>query len=380
MLTAPEGTGPLLSGPMTVLAASHVVTPMGVLSPGLVEVDGGRITSVVPTTGPVPDRILAPGFVDLQVNGVDDVDVAAATSPADWDRLDALLAAQGTTTWLPTRVTAPLEAYGPRIDRIAAAADRPAPRPRVAGAHLEGPFLGRAHGAHPGALVRPPDLEWLATLPRTVRLVTLGAEVDGATAAIGALAGRRTVVAVGHSTATLAEAGAAIDAGARLVTHGFNAMSPLHHREPGMVGAFLTDDRVTVSLIADGVHVHPAALDVAFRCKPDGRIVLVTDAVAWRAGRVGSIGLVHDGRAPRLPDGTLAGSSLTMDAAVGLVVQQVGVSLERAVRAASTTPAALLGLTDRGALAAGRHADIVALDPTSLRCTATWVAGHQIHG
>lgn len=365
---------------MTVLAASQVVTPMGVLRPGLVEVDGGRITSVVPTTGPVPDRILAPGFVDLQVNGVDDVDVAAASSPAAWDRLDELLAAQGTTTWLPTLVTAPLEAYDARIAAIAAAADRPPPRPRIAGAHLEGPFLGGAHGAHPGALVRPPDPEWLAALPRTVRLVTLGAEVDGATAAITALAGRRTVVALGHSSATLAQATEAVDAGARLVTHGFNAMSPLHHREPGMVGAFLTDDRVTVSLIADGVHVHPTALDVAFRCKPDGRVVLVSDAVAWRAGRVGSIGLaVRDG-APRLPDGTLAGSSLTMDAAVALVVQRVGVSLERAVRAASTTPAALLGLTDRGALAAGRHADIVALDPTSLRCTATWVAGHQIHG
>ncbi|HEX7132645.1 MAG TPA: amidohydrolase family protein [Iamia sp.] len=365
---------------MTVLSASHVVTPMGVLSPGLVETDGGRITSVVPTTGPVPDRILAPGFVDLQVNGVDDVDVAAATTPADWDRLDALLAAQGTTTWLPTLVTAPLDAYADRLDRIAAAADRPAPRPRIPGAHLEGPFLGGAHGAHPGDLVRPPDLEWLATLPRTVRLVTLGAEVDGATAAITALAGRRTLVAIGHTDATLGQATAAIDAGARLVTHGYNAMSPLHHREPGMVGAFLTDDRVTVSLIADGVHVHPTALDVAFRCKPDGRVLLVTDAVAWRAGRVGSIGVAHDGTAPRLPDGTLAGSSLTMDAAVALVVERVGVSLERAVRAASTTPAALLGLSDRGALASGRHADIVALDPTSLRCTATWVAGHQIHG
>jgi len=365
---------------MTVLAASQVVTPMGVLSPGLVEVEEGRITSVVPTTGPVPDRILAPGFVDLQVNGVDDIDVAAAATAADWDRLDALLAAQGTTTWLPTLVTAPLEAYAARLERIAAAADRPPPRPRIAGAHLEGPFLGGAHGAHPGELVRPPELGWLADLPRTVRLVTLGAELDGSVAAIEALAARRTVVAVGHSTATLAEATAAVDAGARLVTHGYNAMSPLHHRKPGLVGAFLTDDRVTVSLIADGVHVHPAALDVAFRCKPDGRIVLVTDAVAWRAGRVGSIGLaVRDG-APRLPDGTLAGSALTMDAAVALVVQRVGVSLERAVRAASTTPAALLGLNDRGALAAGRHADIVALDPTSLRCTATWVAGAQVHG
>jgi N-acetylglucosamine-6-phosphate deacetylase len=345
---------------------------------------------VVPTTGPVPDRILAPGFVDLQVNGVDDVDVAAAKAPEDWDRLDALLAAQGTTTWLPTLVTAPLEAYEGRLDRIAAAADRPGPRPRIAGAHLEGPFLGDAHGAHPGALVRPPDVAWLDALPRIVRLVTLGAEVTGAADAIGALTRRRTLVAVGHSSCTFADAIAAVDAGARLVTHGFNAMSPLHHREPGLVGAFLTDDRVTVSLIADGVHVHPTALDVAFRCKPDGRVILVTDAVAWRAGRVGSIGLaVRDagepasgagGPAPRLPDGTLAGSSLTMDAAVGLCVHRVGVSLERAVRAASTTPAALLGLNDRGALAAGRHADIVALDPTSLRATATWVSGHQVHG
>jgi N-acetylglucosamine-6-phosphate deacetylase len=376
---------------MAVLAASQVVTPTGVLAPGLVEVDEGRITAVVPTTGPVPERILAPGFVDLQVNGVEDVDVAAARTPADWDRLDELLAAQGTTTWLPTLVTAPLDAYAARLDRIAEAAARPGSRPRIAGAHLEGPFLGGAHGAHPSALVRAPDLGWLASLPPVVRLVTLGAEGDGAGEAIRALTARRTVVAVGHSSATLDQATAAIDAGARLVTHGYNAMSGLHHREPGLVGAFLTDDRVAVSLIADGVHVHPAAIDVAFRCKPDGRVVLVTDAVAWRVGPVGSIGRTHDGLAgeraggagglaPRLPDGTLAGSSLTMDAAVGFVVQRVGVSLARAVRAAATTPAQLLGLHDRGALAAGRHADVVALDPTSLRATATWIGGHQVHG
>ncbi len=365
---------------MTVLAASHVVTPTGVLSPGLVEMADGRITSVVPTTGTAPDRVLAPGFVDLQVNGVDDVDVAAASGASDWERLDGLLAAQGTTTWLPTLVTAPLDAYPGRLDRIGEAAARDGARPRIAGVHLEGPFLGGAHGAHPPALVVPPDLEWLAGLPPIVQLVTLGAEVERAADAVRALADRKVLVAVGHSSSTLAEATAAIDAGARLVTHGYNAMSPLHHREPGLVGAFLTDDRVTVSLIADGVHVHPAALDVAFRCKPDGRVVLVTDAVAWRAGHIGSIGVAHDGTAPRLPDGTLAGSALTMDAAVALVVHRVGVSLERAVRAASTTPAHLLGLADRGALAAGRHADVVALDPISLRATATWVGGVQVHG
>ncbi|HXH59255.1 N-acetylglucosamine-6-phosphate deacetylase [Iamia sp.] len=364
---------------MTVLAGSRVVTPMGVLSPGLVEMDGGRVTSVVPTTGLVPDRILAPGLIDLQVNGIDDVDVATADA-AGWERLDHLLAAQGTTTWLPTLVTAPLGAYPDRIEAIATAAGRPGARPHIAGVHLEGPFLGSRPGAHPPQLVRPPDAEWIAGLPAIVKLVTLGAEGPGALDGIRAVVARRGLAAVGHSDATLVQATAAIDAGARLATHGFNAMSGLHHREPGLVGAFLTDDRVAVSLVADGIHVHPAALDVAFRCKPDGRIALVTDAVAWRTGRADEIGLVHDGSAPRLADGTIAGSSLTMDAAVAFVVGRVGVSLERAVRAASATPAALLGLHDRGALASGRRADVVALDPHTLRCTETWIGGTQVQG
>lgn len=364
---------------MTVLAGSRVVTPMGVLSPGLVEMDGGRVTSVVPTTGVVPDRILAPGFVDLQVNGIDDVDVATA-DPAGWQRLDRLLTAQGTTTWLPTLVTAALEDYPDRIDGIAVASARPGARPHIAGVHLEGPFLGTRPGAHPPQLIRPPDAEWIAGLPAIVKLVTLGAEGPAALAAIRAVVARHGLAAMGHTGATLAEANAAVSAGARLVTHGFNAMSALHHREPGMVGAFLTDDRVAVSLIADGVHVHLAGLDVAFRCKPDGRIALVTDSVAWRTGRADEVGLVHDGSAPRLRDGTIAGSSLTMDAAVAFVVGRVGVSLERAVRAASTTPAALLGLHDRGALASGRRADVVALDPHTLRGTETWIGGTQVHG
>lgn len=364
---------------MAVLAASRVVTPTGVLAPGVVEVEDGRITAVEATTGPVPDRVLVPGFVDLQCNGVDDVDVATAEG-SEWDRLDALLAAQGTTTWCPTLVTAPLDAYDRRLARVAAAAERPGPRPHIAGAHLEGPFLGSAHGAHPSHLVVDPDPDWISALPPIVAVLTLGAEAPGAAEAIAAVAARRGLAAIGHSGATLAQATAAVDAGARLVTHGYNAMSPLHHREPGLVGAFLTDDRVAVSLVADGVHVHPTALDIAFRCKPDGRIALVTDSVAWNHGRIGEIGITHDGTVPRLADGTIAGSSLTMDAAVGLVVHQLGVSLDRAVRAASTTPASLLGLADRGALAPGRRADVVALDPVSLRCTETWVDGTQVHG
>jgi N-acetylglucosamine-6-phosphate deacetylase len=344
-----------------------------------VETDGDRIAHVGPTTGTVADRVLAPGLVDLQVNGIDDVDVATAEG-ADWERLDGLLAAQGVTTWCPTLVTAPLDRYAAPLSRIAEAAARPGPRPAIAGAHLEGPFLGGKPGAHPVDLIIPVDRAWLDALPPIVRIVTVAPEPPGALDAIAGLAARGVLVSLGHSAATIDQARAGVDAGARLVTHGYNGMSGLDHRAPGMVGALLTDDRVAVSLIADLVHVHPAALEVAFRCKPADRVVLVTDAVAWRRGRVGGIDLVHDGTAPRLPDGTLAGSTLTLDRAVGNVVARCGVPLLRALAAASTNPAALLGLDDRGAIEPGRRADLVVLDPDTLEARATWVSGAQVHG
>lgn len=359
---------------MASLSAARVVTPAGVVAPGVVEVADGRIVAVEPTTGAVPDRTLAPGLVDLQVNGIDDVDVASADGD-DWERIDERLVAQGVTTWCPTLVTAPLDAYADRLDRIDAAAGRPGARPAIAGTHLEGPFLGDRPGAHRRELIVPPDLGFLDRLPDGVAIVTLGAEVEGATEAIGLLARRGVLVSLGHSGATYEQAGAAIDAGARLVTHGFNAMSGLDHRRPGLVGAALIDDRVAVSLIADLVHVHPAALRVAFRCKPVGRVVLVTDAAAvgWLPG------VVHDGDAPRLADGTLAGSTLALDQAVANVVRHCGVGLDEAVFAAATTPADLLGLTDRGRLEAGARADLVAFGP-DLRCIATWIGGEQVWG
>ncbi len=367
---------------MTVLTARHVVTPDGVLSPGIVELDGDRIAAVSPTSGVVEDRTLAPGLVDVQVNGIDDVDVASARG-ADWDRLDHLLLAQGVTTWCPTLVTAPLDRYGARLDRVAAAADRPTgpddpPRPHIAGAHLEGPFLGGRPGAHPVELIRDPDAAWLADLPPVVRLVTLAPEAPGALEAVAVLAGRGVLVSLGHTDATWEQAEAGIDAGARLVTHGFNGMRGLHHREPGMLGAALADDRVAVSLIADGVHVHPQALRIAFRCKPRGRVLLVTDSVAWRGRRVGGIGVENDGTAARLPDGTLAGAVIGLDRAVGLVVQASGIDLADAVHAASTAPADLLGLGDRGRLAPGARADLIDLD-ADLRCRTTWLAGRVAH-
>jgi N-acetylglucosamine-6-phosphate deacetylase len=366
------------------LLARGVVTPKGTIGPAAVVVDGELIIGVERVTGPVPDRTIVPGFVDLQVNGIDAVDVATADG-ASWDVLDAALLAQGVTTWCPTLVTAPLDAFAAPLARIAARAGAPSrdggqPRPQVAGAHLEGPFLGGAPGAHPPGLIRPPDLAWLAALPDIVRVVTLAPEQPGAVDAITLLTERGVVVSLGHSTATFEQATAAIDAGATLVTHCFNGMGPLHHREPGLVGAALSDPRVAACVIADLVHLHPAAITTVLRAKGAQRAVLVTDAVAWRAGSVGQavrMSLDADdprGAAPRLADGTLAGSALTMDQAIRNVVRRCGASLADAVAAASTVPAQVLGLHDRGAIEGGRRGDLVALGP-GLDVESVWVGG-----
>lgn len=208
-------------------------------------------------------------------------------------------------------------------------------------------------------------------MPDVVRVMTLGAEQADALDAIRMLCARGVLVSVGHSKATYEEVTAAADAGARLVTHLFNGMGPLLHRAPGVPGAALSDDRLAPSLIADGVHVHPAALRTAARAKGRGGWVLVTDAVGWKThDRV----RIVDG-APRLPDGTIAGSCARMDECVARMVHEANIDLVDVVRVAATTPARLLGLdTERGAIVAGRRADLVALDPTSLRATEVWTA------
>lgn len=352
----------------TTFAASTVVTPHGLLEPGEVVIDDGVIREVrrARGDGPVPERVLAPGFVDLQVNGHDDVNCATADGE-QWDRMDTLLLAQGVTAWCPTLVTAPLERFASPLERIGAAMTKRTGgggRPEMIGVHLEGPFLGGAPGAHRREHVIPLDLEWLGWLPPIVKVVTLAPELAGAEAAIRLLVDKGVLVSLGHSTATYEQASAGAAAGARLVTHLFNGMGPLHHREPGLLGTALADERLTPSLIADGVHVHPAALRVAARAKGNGGWALVTDAVAWRDGRLEAGGerrvAIVDG-APRLADGTIAGSSLTMDAAIRRMVTEAGVPLHEAVAAASVTPARLLGRDDLGRLAPGGRADVVVL-------------------
>jgi N-acetylglucosamine-6-phosphate deacetylase len=244
------------------------------------------------------------------------------------------------------------------------------------GAHLEGPFLGSKPGAHDPELIRDPDPDWLLALGEDrIALVTLGAEHAAAPATVQAVAAAGIHVSLGHTAPTWAQADAAFAAGARLVTHLYNAMDPATAREPGLVGAALMNRDVRVALIADLIHVDPTMIELAFALKGPDAVVLVSDAVAWRRGSLaGRPVTVRDG-APRRADGRLAGSCLTMPQAIGNVVRHCGVRLEDAVTAATATPAAALGLTDRGRLCEGLRADLVALDPRTLEPVATWVGG-----
>lgn len=363
---------------MPTVDAADVLTPAGWAGPTRVHMADGVITALEPLAMTDATRRIVPGFVDLQVNGIADIDVAHADG-GDWARLDGLLLAQGVTTWCPTLVTMPLDRYARPLARIAAAMERPAAsRPTIAGVHLEGPFLGRSPGAHPPAWIVPVDLEWLAALPSHVAMVTLAGEQPDAGAATALLVEAGRLVSLGHTQCSAEEFDACVAAGARLTTHLFNGMSGVHHRSPGVAVFALTNRAVSASLIADGVHVHPRVLRLAAQALGTARTVLVTDAVAWQAGTVGAIGMEFRDGAPRLPDGTLAGSAVTMDAAVRQMVA-AGVALGDAVVAASTNPARLLGLHDRGTVEVGRRADLVALDE-ELGVEAVWIAGDAAIG
>jgi N-acetylglucosamine-6-phosphate deacetylase len=364
---------------VTYVIAAERVCPPGPLAPGWIAIDDGLILEV--GSGGAPNAaanagsaVLAPGFIDLQVNGVGDDDFGSA-DPAGWRRAGRAQLEHGVTAFCPTLVTAPLDTYRAALERVRAARVDAESRalPTIVGAHLEGPFLGGAPGAHPVELLRPADCDWLrgvlATFPGLVAIVTLAPEADSGLAATRLLDDHGVTVALGHSTASYDAARAAADAGARLVTHLFNGMGPLHHREPGLAGAALDDDRLTPTLIPDLVHVHPAALRLAIRRKHD--VGLVTDRVAVTGLRVR-----EDGAAV-LADGTLAGSTLAMDGAVRNTVG-LGVPVERAVEMASAIPAAVLGLTDRGRLAPGARADVVALDPDTLAVRAVWLRGEPV--
>ena len=354
----------------------------------------GRVTAVAPgdaAAAPdvaLPGGVLLPGFVDLQVNGYFGEEFRIADADG-WARVVTRLPQTGTTAFLPTFVTAPPGALAAALR--AASALIPALPAGAAGcsACTRGPVhLACTQGRAQRGLdhrARPP-LPWpnCSTAGRGVlRLVTLAPERDGALAAITALTEAGVLVSVGHSDATARQVAEAADHGARMVTHLFNAQRPLHHREPGVVGQALTDQRLTSGLIADLHHVNPQVCVLAFRAAP-GRICAVTDAAACAGMPPGSYLLggepielpPGDGEPPVRNDGTLAGSGLRMDAAVANLVA-AGIGLAEAVAAASRVPADLIGRPDLGRIAPGAAADLAWLGD-DLRTRATWIGGELV--
>jgi N-acetylglucosamine-6-phosphate deacetylase len=333
---------------------------------GDVEIVDGRVTAVGLPNGP-DHGIAAPGFVDLQVNGFAGVDLLAA-DVAGYARVGEALACTGVTAYQPTFITADPETTLSALGLLAEVMDDTVTGPRILGAHLEGPFLSpRRAGTHPPDRLREPDRHlvdgFLAAGP--VRTLTLAPELPGALELIGLLTSRDVLVACGHTDADAATAHAAFDRGAGAVTHLFNAMRPFSHRDPGIAGAALARADVAVPVIVDGIHLASEAVLLVWRAA-GRRMLLVTDATA-AAGMpdgvfpLGEVEVEKRGLEVRRADGTLAGSALTMDAAVRVAVD-VGVPITDALYAASTGPSRLLGDSARGGLAVGEPADVVVLD------------------
>ena len=357
-------------------------------------VSGGLVDRIVPIDT-VTDRplmtvaggMLVPGFIDLQVNGGGGALLNEEPTLASIQTICSTFARFGTTALLPTLITDTPEVTARTVAAGIAAAE--AGVPGFLGLHLEGPHLSVARkGAHAPALIRPmdeADLEALITARRRLPnlLTTVAAEtVDPQQVARLTTAG--IVVSIGHSAAGYATVVASARAGAGMATHLFNAMSQIGNREPGVVGAVLETGSLFAGLIADGIHVHPATIDLALRAKVGpGRIFLVTDAMSMTGTDLKTITLngrtIHraDG-ALRLADGTLAGADLTMIDAVAFMHRTVGVPLEEALRMASTYPAEAMGIrTERGHLEAGAVADFVHLSD-DLAVKATWIGGDRV--
>lgn len=357
-----------------------VVGPSGGLRCAQLVIAGGRIAEIELLGPGDSEAIVAPGFIDLQVNGYAGSD--AQEGPEAIAAISEALPRTGVTGFLPTLISRPV-AEGAEFVRTAAAAAASAPGARVLGAHLEGPFLNPLYcGAHDQQVLMAPAADVVdRVLEEPPRMLTLAPELEGGLEAVRRLAGAGVLVSAGHSGATYDEGMAAFDAGVRFATHLFNRMPPLHHRTPGLAGAVLDDPRVAAGIIADGVHVHPTLIALAGCAKGPSGLALTTDQVA-AAGvppgryRLGGRDVISEGDTVRLPDGTLAGSAATMDLLMRRAVEQFG--LHRALAMAARTPARVLGLPARGRVAVGCDADLVVLGP-DLRVRRTLVAGRTVY-
>lgn len=411
---------------MIVLSGASLVLPDRILSPGTLVIDGGRIAEVrsdAPSPGHAHSlfafhgHYIVPGFVDVHVHGVEGVDsldgAGAVASIAE------RLPRYGVTAFCPTTVACgPSELRGV-LDQVRRAREAPAANgARVLPAHLESNFINPEYrGAQPALCLRSPKgprsgpmereasaereiapegeasaerftaqdiLDEIARAEPDVGIVTLAPELDGALDLVASLTARGHRVSLGHSGATYDEALAAIAQGARHATHLFNRMPPLHHRAPGLAGAVLQAEEIAAEIICDGFHVHPALVRLAIAAKRSSRVMAITDASAAAAlpagarARLGGQAIVAGPSAAHLADGTLAGSTLTMDRAFRLLVGRIGLSPVDAATLCSTTPSRELGLVGHGVLAADAVADLVVLD-ADLEVVQTYIAGQLVY-
>ncbi|MGW3357023.1 N-acetylglucosamine-6-phosphate deacetylase [Streptomyces bungoensis] len=357
--------------PSLVLAGARVVLPGGVVDGGRVAVEGTKIAAAAPGDAPTVDvtgHWLVPGFVDLHNHGGGG---ASFSGTAD-EVLTAVRTHRrhGTTTLVASTVTDEMDL----LVRQAGLLGELAEQGEIAGIHFEGPFISPCRkGAHSEELLRDPDPAEVRKLVDAARgharMMTLATELPGGLDSVRLLAEHGVIAAVGHTDATYEQTLAAVDAGATVATHLFNAMPALNHRSPGPIAALLEDERVTVELINDGTHLHPAALQLAFHHAGADRVAFITDAMDAAGigdGRymLGPLEVeVSEGVARLVHGGSIAGSTLTLDRALKRAVTVDGLPVTDAVAALSANPARLLGLSDRvGSLEPGKDADLVLLD------------------
>jgi N-acetylglucosamine-6-phosphate deacetylase len=382
---------------MPVLRHARLVLPDGVVESGWLCTEGERIAALGGPSSPLPagpdgsthdltGHYVVPGFVDMHVHGGG----GGAFSSGRLEEARNAVAfhlSHGTTTTMASTVTGAL----PDLERYVAELAELVEDGVLAGIHLEGPFIARSRcGAHDPNLLRDPDPADVRRLVKAgrgaVRMVTLAPELEHGLEATGLLADAGVIAAIGHTDATYAEANHAIARGARVATHVFNAMRPVHHREPGPVTAALEQDEVFVEVVNDGMHVHPSVVSLVFAAAGAHRIALITDAMEAAGSADGKYPLgpltveVSGGAVRVAGTDTLAGSTLTMDNALRNTVLSVGIPLEQAVISASLTPARALGLDDRiGSLEPGKYADLVVLDD-DLHVVAVMRRGRWVHG
>ncbi|MCX4455011.1 N-acetylglucosamine-6-phosphate deacetylase [Streptomyces sp. NBC_01728] len=378
--------------PRTVLAGARVVLPTGVVDDGRVIVDGARITGSAPSSAPTLDlsgHWLVPGFVDLHNHGGGG---ASFTSGTVEEVLQGVHTHRlhGTTTLVASTVTGDMDGLAQRAGLLSELAEQG----DIAGIHFEGPFISPCRkGAHSEELLRDPDPADVRKLIDAARgrasMVTLATELPGGIDSVRLLAEHGVIAAIGHTDATYEQTAEAIDAGATVATHLFNAMPALGHRTPGPIAALLEDERITVELINDGTHLHPAALQLAFHHAGADRVAFITDAMdaaGFGDGRylLGPLEVeVSEGVARLVEGGSIAGSTLTLDRAFQRAVTVDRLPVEDIVAALSANPARLLGLYDTvGSLEPGKDADLVVLDAEftlkGVMRKGTWVVDPQL--